>query len=1516
MENNHHKIHGEKHPQHWRSCKLIIDPALKNGFHKVYRYDGQHFNMPVKDLGVFPVDTVRDPRIFHIWTKFRDIDLLVPKFKIDECYVGPPKEVTFARLNDNVKESFLTDMCKKYGQIEEVEILYNPKNKKHLGIAKVIFDTVKAAKDSVEHLHGISVMGNIIHVELDPEGKNRMLYFHLLVSGLYTPWTLPLGSDDALQSLTNCFQDSKPLHRLTDGISQLTQSIFSPASVATPLSLDTAYSSICQDTPGSFGQTPLSLGTPRTPCLSVTPLSQDSCYSSQHTTPVHQISQAEHSFTCGAHRRLRRDVCYYQPGRPYVRSHQRNSELSSLLKPMQPPHARLPLQFQTQASDRGYKSSRYQNPPSLAVDNPVTEPPLHLSGPEQESFGVPSLPPPSESFPLGSRFARAQSVNMVPLKERPPSPLSEPDVDISDCSPGSPAPAAESHSLDSRIEMLLRKTSGSCPSLHGETAVDAPVPSQDSPASPSFPVFMDSPEPERNPGPGGSPTASPRNTTGDGLEDVSPNPLPECEGDKLITEVPAPIWTSQPPRPSGTHSVTPRERSEAITKGHADPTTSDKKNIRREHHSLSLPQRLHEPMENEDISDGERSGTSVPKCNGSEGITDTSVPFLPHCLPVSSISHPVPVPSSNPHNLLPFSNPPPPITPFNLPIRFPPSNPPPHIRCSVPPIPVPLSSGVIPIPPPGFPLLPPPVRLRGTPPPMAAPPSVLQPFYPYPLNTLHAVHLDRVNSVSGCGGMPVSFAGPPWPLPPIMPAFDPSVPPPGYRPLLEDPRKATVEKVLAVVTVELKSIVKKDINRKIIEGIAFRAFDEWWNSQEQKAKSITSVKAREGLEDVMTKPRDLLKQIIGQHGARTLPSFRVKRKESDDATTSGDSQRKWPTSPVNEVLDNAVLESEIINGTSDRSPKHLRFPAVRRRHARPLELDSEGEEEEISREKEEQPMTNKEENTATADTVSQHKEDEDDDVDEQKEEVDQDKDNDDNDQSTKMTRVLSPNEEDAKVSLSEAESHPSKSSEYLSDSSPSEVSEDSSDYDSSSDQETEGGDREVECVVLSSDEEEMVVESPATPPAMPSAPLTPGTQLDFLDESELVLRDQPWEEQRLVCVNGGALGFTRRTCPGMDLLPSQNERDLLAPSPIALPVVETDVEVQIGGFEWSAQSPDIRENLRPLTPTGSLVDSDSDLLFKRKSTPPAGLEVELPRTPGRGAGAVLESEEDNLHRLFSLSPTDSELFSQHRTTHPPAAASYLVYEEDRPRTPGKDDGTLWNPPTPWRAPVTPGRGTCFTEGGPGFSPPSCSPLSTSLYIRTPRTPGRDFMPIKRTLQNAALIKASPQRTNATASSCNESPADSAISASSPISRSESLSEAADSGDVWPIPHLGPRSRAPQQGLEVQRARENCPWRRVQRRMRWRERRRTRRRQRMSSVQRAVLSSGPSASPCFRRRSQREETVVLHGVWREGLDEEDAKLLEETYDRLLQQDNGFSWLSDTLWVPHPHILYHRLSPPPS
>lgn len=82
----------------------------------------------------------------------------------------PLKEVTFARLNDNIKEPFLADMCAKFGEVEEMEILFHPKTKKHLGLARVLFTSTRGAKDTVKQLHNTSVMGNIIHAQLDIKG--------------------------------------------------------------------------------------------------------------------------------------------------------------------------------------------------------------------------------------------------------------------------------------------------------------------------------------------------------------------------------------------------------------------------------------------------------------------------------------------------------------------------------------------------------------------------------------------------------------------------------------------------------------------------------------------------------------------------------------------------------------------------------------------------------------------------------------------------------------------------------------------------------------------------------------------------------------------------------------------------------------------------------------------------------------------------------------------------------------------------------------------------------------------------------------------------------------------------------------------------------------------------------------------------------------------------------------------------------------------------------------------------
>lgn len=66
----------------------------------------------------------------------------------------------------------------------------------------------------------------------------------------------------------------------------------------------------------------------------------------------------------------------------------------------------------------------------------------------------------------------------------------------------------------------------------------------------------------------------------------------------------------------------------------------------------------------------------------------------------------------------------------------------------------------------------------------------------------------------------------------------------------------------------------------------------------------------------------------------------------------------------------------------------------------------------------------------------------------------------------------------------------------------------------------------------------------------------------------------------------------------------------------------------------------------------------------------------------------------------------------------------------------------------------------------------------------------------------------------------------------------------------------------------------------------------------------------SSPPCsyFTRRSDFEEMTILYDIWNEGIDEEDVRLLQITYDKMLQQDNGNDWLNDTLWVNHPHILH--------
>ncbi|KAK7487946.1 hypothetical protein BaRGS_00020847 [Batillaria attramentaria] len=154
-----------------RNYKLIVDPLIHSykGNQKVYRFDGIN-----PDGRVIEARDPR-PRYQRIWCRRQPADLPVPQFKYDQYYVGtpPPKEVTFTNLNDNINKDFLENMTKGFGTVEEVRIYYNPKNRKHLGIGKVVYSSSKAAKMCVEKLNRTSKMGNIMNVFIDTFGKER-----------------------------------------------------------------------------------------------------------------------------------------------------------------------------------------------------------------------------------------------------------------------------------------------------------------------------------------------------------------------------------------------------------------------------------------------------------------------------------------------------------------------------------------------------------------------------------------------------------------------------------------------------------------------------------------------------------------------------------------------------------------------------------------------------------------------------------------------------------------------------------------------------------------------------------------------------------------------------------------------------------------------------------------------------------------------------------------------------------------------------------------------------------------------------------------------------------------------------------------------------------------------------------------------------------------------------------------------------------------------------------------------
>ncbi|MBN3309580.1 SET1A methyltransferase, partial [Amia calva] len=182
-----------------------------------------------------------------------------------------------------------------------------------------------------------------------------------------------------------------------------------------------------------------------------------------------------------------------------------------------------------------------------------------------------------------------------------------------------------------------------------------------------------------------------------------------------------------------------------------------------------------------------------------------------------------------------------------------------------------------------------------------------------------------------------------------------ALPPPATQ---RHPHEGTVDLVLSALIQEMKNIMQRDLNRKMIENIAFGTFDEWWERKERKAKPFqTVVKAvvreeEKKEEKPLCRPREpaLLSLVdwaksgglegFSLRGALRLPSFKVKRKEPLELSEASDLKRPRPSTPADE--DDDGVPGRVEPGPAGEGEGGRRGARLKRR--KPFDLDSEGEE--------------------------------------------------------------------------------------------------------------------------------------------------------------------------------------------------------------------------------------------------------------------------------------------------------------------------------------------------------------------------------------------------------------------------------------------------------------------------------------------------------------------------------------------------------------------------------------------
>ncbi|XP_026576880.1 histone-lysine N-methyltransferase SETD1A [Pseudonaja textilis] len=1040
----------------WRNYKLIVDPMLKDGPHKIYRYDGVHFS--TNDSGHTPVKVVQDPR-HRKWSKTRDLSLPVPKFKLDEHYVGqiPLKEVTFARLNDNIKESFLCEMCKKYGDIEEIEILYNPKNGKHLGLAKVLFTSTRGAKETVKNLHNTSVMGNIIHAQLDIKGQQRMKYYELIVNGSFTPQTVPTGS----KMLNEKFLPDSSESRRHHSANSLYPSNAMPSTPGNgiPCSQDTPYSSGRQDTPSSYGQyTPQSQGTPYTP-RGGTPYSQDSAYSSRQGTPGYSSYQPEStSYKSSRHENSFSDS--------YFRWHYVSSSSSSSSTHYRsndhhyPPYSQ---QFAGSSSSSGAattSSSRYQRLSSTSGrsssssshrSHPREDSGFHSRHRERSQRDDPTLPSTvttttpstcvvtaacSSSVTTASesiQFQNSHGFAQQSVEHFPAPSVLYPSYTAT---PESFSVTAEPHAVDQDYRLLPTAETFAANSLPPTEFLSQETKENISPAVTVAPGIDDrshSPAVQTSPARSGSPVPETTNES-----------VPFAQHSSLDSRIEM-LLKEQRSKFSFLSSDTEEEEEEKGGPKGAEP-----------HGPCTPPPPL--PVSFEDVVPAmdEAAGDESPKANGQDRASQqSSGEDMEISEDEAEVEPATPVAGvSDPH----FS-----VMPSVLG----------HMQLGV----SSFTSHHHPEPPPSYPIQP---LMSVSLPHLAGKTHSLPNFGQVGPRLGHrlsdfrgranvvgggrgAPHIyDFVNSMelmnrlgNQWGGMPMSFqmqtqmlsrlqqlrqskgqyedpfsyhqdaasfCGRPLygagylleqgthhfqrdqlfmqqpsavgtseqqqqqqhsseqpPLPPPQRHLDFRTAPWGYQeevaplpPLPEDPHACVVDSVLATLMQEMKNIMQRDLNRKMVENVAFSTFDKWWECKEEKAKpfqnTVKQLVKEEEKDKTKLKDPALLSLVdwaksggtgglegfgfgTGFRGVLRLPSFKVKRKEPSEISECSEVKQPCPSTPAEEDAEDK--KSLQIPKTSKRDDDRIKGPGKRQKL---FCLDSEGEEasEDSSSEKEEE----------------------------------------------------------------------------------------------------------------------------------------------------------------------------------------------------------------------------------------------------------------------------------------------------------------------------------------------------------------------------------------------------------------------------------------------------------------------------------------------------------------------------------------------------------------------------------